>query len=103
MTFNSTEAIVAAGAAGLGVIQVAEYYARPSLDTGQLVEILADYKADGHIVSVVFPKQRSSVRATRVFVDFLIALFDRTPWNDDSLTGSVAGGSQERLRQIINS
>ena len=80
MTFNSGEALVAAAAAGLGVIQVAEYYAWPLIESGQLVELLSGYKADGHDISVVFPQQRRVAPKLRVFVDFLVALFDPPPW-----------------------
>ena len=80
MTFNSGEALVAAAAAGLGVIQVAEYYAWPLIDSGGLVELLGDYKTEGHDISVVFPQQRRVAPKLRVFVDFLVALFDPPPW-----------------------
>lgn len=80
MTFNSGEALVAAAESGLGIVQVAEYYAQPLLHSGRLVEILPDYKTEVYDVSVVFPQQRRVAPKLRVFVDFLIALFDPPPW-----------------------
>jgi LysR family transcriptional regulator for bpeEF and oprC len=80
MTFNSGEALTAAAAAGLGLIQVAEYYAWPFVKSGQLVELLNDYKTEGHDISVVFPQQKRIAPKLRVFVDFLVALFDSPPW-----------------------
>jgi LysR family transcriptional regulator for bpeEF and oprC len=80
MTFNSGEALVAAAAAGLGVIQVAEYYAWPLIESGRLVELLDGYKTEWHDISVVFPQQRRVAPKLRVFVDFLVALFDPPPW-----------------------
>lgn len=80
MTFNSGEALIAAAAAGLGIVQVAEYYAQPRLKTGALIEILADYKTEGYDISVVFPQQKRVAPKLRVFVDFLVALFNAPPW-----------------------
>jgi LysR family transcriptional regulator, regulator for bpeEF and oprC len=80
MTFNSGEALVAAAVAGLGVIQVAEYYAWPLIDSGRLVELLGDFRTEGHDISVVFPQQKRVAPKLRVFVDFLVALFDPPPW-----------------------
>jgi LysR family transcriptional regulator for bpeEF and oprC len=85
MTFNSGETLVAAAAAGLGVIQVAEYYAQPLLESGKLVEVLSDRKAEGYDISVVFHKQPRVAPKVRVFVDFLIALFDPPPWRRQSV------------------
>lgn len=80
MTFNSGEALVAAAAAGLGIIQVAEYYAQPLIESGQLVELLPAYKTQGYDISVVFPQQNRVVPKLRVFVDFLVSIFDPPPW-----------------------
>ena len=74
------EALVAAAAAGLGIVQVAEYYARPRLKSGKLVEILADYKTEGYDISVVFRQQKRVAPKLRVFVDFLVELFKAAPW-----------------------
>ena len=87
MTFNSGDALIAAAAAGLGIIQVAEYYAQPLLEEGKLVEILPEYKTDGYDISAVFPRQKRVVPKLRVFMDFLVSLFDPPPW---SKAGAVA-------------
>ncbi len=81
MVFNSGEALIAAANAGLGLIQVAEYYARPDLDAGTLVEVLADHKARAYDISVVFHQRNRIAPRLRVFVDFLIDLFDTPPWD----------------------
>jgi len=80
MTFNSGEALVAAAAAGLGITQVAEYYAHPLLETGELVEILADYKTEGHDISMLYPQQKPIAPKLRVFTEFMLGLFDPPPW-----------------------
>ncbi len=81
MTFNSGEALVAAAQGRLGIIQVAEYYAQPLLESGELVEILADCKTEGYDISLVYPQQKRVAPKLRVFVDFLAALFDPPPWS----------------------
>ena len=81
MTFNNGEALVAAANAGLGIVQVAEYYAQSLLKSGELVEILKDYKAEGYDISAVFPQQQRIAPKLRVFVDFLVSIFNVPPWN----------------------
>jgi DNA-binding transcriptional LysR family regulator len=80
MTFNSNEALVAAATAGLGIIQVAEYYARPALDSGELVEALSAHKSGGYEISAVFPQQQHLSPKHRVFIDFLVSIFNEPPW-----------------------
>jgi LysR family transcriptional regulator for bpeEF and oprC len=80
MIFNSGEALIAAATAGLGLIQVAEYYARPELDAGNLVEVLSEYKTFAYDISVVFHQRKRIAPRLRVFVDFLVDLFDPPPW-----------------------
>ena len=80
MVLNSGEALIAAASAGLGLIQVAEYYAQPDLATGHLVEVLADYKTRAYDVSVVFQQRKRIAPRLRVFVDFLVELFNPPPW-----------------------
>ena len=81
MTFNSGEALVAAATAGLGITQVAEYYAQSHLEKGELVEILAPYKTAGNRISAVFSRNRPLAPKVRVFVDFLVSIFNRPPWS----------------------
>jgi hypothetical protein len=80
MTLNSNEAIVSAAASGLGIVQVADYYADPSIQRGDLVEILRAFKTDGHVISAVFPKEQPYSPKIRAFVDFLAHQFDPPPW-----------------------
>ena len=80
MTLNSNEAIVSAASAGLGIVQVADYYADPSIQRGDLVEILRAFKTDGHVISAVFPKEQPYSPKIRAFVDFLSRQFDPPPW-----------------------
>lgn len=80
MVFNSNEALVAAAAAGLGIARVADYYAQSLLESGELVEVLDEYKTGGYEISVVFPQQQHVTPRHRVFVDFLVSIFSEPPW-----------------------
>jgi LysR family transcriptional regulator for bpeEF and oprC len=80
MTFNSGEALISAATAGLGLIQVAEYYAHSHLRDGHLVEVLADYKSRAYDISLVFQQRKRMAPRLRVFIDFLVGLFDPPPW-----------------------
>jgi len=80
LIFNSGEALIAAATAGLGLVQVAEYYARPALNAGALVELLPDFKAHAYDISVVFQQRKSISPRLRVFVDFLVEMFSPPPW-----------------------
>lgn len=80
LTFNSNEALVTAAIAGLGVIQVADFYARQAIDDGDLVEVLADHWFGGYEISVLFPPQPHMTPKHRVFVDFLVDVFSHPRW-----------------------
>jgi LysR family transcriptional regulator for bpeEF and oprC len=98
MTFNSGEALAAAAAAGLGVAQIAEYYAQPGIQSGTLVEILVNHKARAHDISIVFQRQKRMAPRLRVFIDFLVDLFASPPWA--SPQRRAGGGYQKRYRSL---
>jgi len=80
MTLNSNEALVAAAMAGIGVIQVADYYVRSELAAGDLIEVLPAHKAGGYEISVLFPHHQNLAPKHRAFIDFLVAMFSEPPW-----------------------
>ena len=80
MTFNSGDALVVAALAGQGIIQLAEYYVRPYLESGELVAVLGSFQTEGYDISVVFPRQGRVAPKLRVFVDYLLQLFDTPAW-----------------------
>ena len=88
MTFNSGDALVVAALAGQGIIQLAEYYVRPYLESGELVAVLGSYQTEGYDISVVFPRQVRVAPKLRVFVDFLLQLFDTPAWSEAKQTKS---------------
>jgi LysR family transcriptional regulator for bpeEF and oprC len=79
---NSIELLIQAAEAGLGIIQVPECYAMPSIDEGALMEVLREHRKDGYQISAAYlPRQRLTPKI-RVFMEFLTALFDPPPWAD---------------------
>lgn len=78
--FNNIELLIAAAEAGMGIIQVPECYAKPSIESGALTEVLRDYRAGGYHISAVYLPQQRLAPKIRVFMDFLSALFDPPPW-----------------------
>jgi LysR family transcriptional regulator for bpeEF and oprC len=78
--FNNIELLITAAETGMGVIQVPECYAKPSIDAGGLVEVLREYRAGGYHISAVYLPQQRLAPNIRVFMDFLYALFEPPPW-----------------------
>ncbi len=80
IVFNSGEALISAASSGLGLVQVAEYYARPEIEAGRLVEVMHGHGAYAHDISIIFQQRRRIAPRLRVFVDFLVDMFDPPPW-----------------------
>lgn len=79
VSVNEGNAYVAAGLAGLGVLQVPTFMAQEHLDAGALVPVLADWSAEAIPLHVVYPPNRHLSNKVRVFVDWVADLFA----NDD--------------------
>ena len=79
---NSIELLIQAAEAGLGMIQVPECYAKPSIDEGALMEVLREHRAGGYQISAAYLPQQRLTPKIRVFIEFLIALFEPPPWAD---------------------
>lgn len=75
---NDGGAYLAAGLAGLGVIQAVRATAQPHLDDGSLVQVLSDWHADPLPIHVVYPPNRHLSTKLRAFVDWLVDLMART-------------------------
>lgn len=72
---NNAEAYVAAGLAGLGLIQAPVYDLREHLDTGELVPVLAEWTAAPWPISVLYPQRRHLSQRLQAFVGWASALF----------------------------
>jgi len=72
---NESNAHLAAGLAGLGIIQTFAYAAGPALRDGSLVEILQAWRPAPYPFHVVYPQSRHLTQRLRVFIDWLVATF----------------------------
>jgi DNA-binding transcriptional LysR family regulator len=72
---NESNAHVAAGLAGLGVMQTFHYAAAPHLASGALVPILQQWQPEPYPFYVVFPSNRYVSNRLRVFIDWAADLF----------------------------
>lgn len=76
---NDSNAYLAAGVAGLGVLHTLRFMVQEQLHAGTLVPVLEDWSAQPNTLSVVYmPNRHLSVRV-RAFVDWLVALFEHHP------------------------
>lgn len=74
LTVNNSDAYYAACLAGLGIIQAPETGVRMALDSGQLVELMPQYRAAPMPVSLVYANRRHQPRRVQVFMNWLEAL-----------------------------
>jgi LysR family transcriptional regulator for bpeEF and oprC len=71
MTFGNNDAVVEAGLAGAGLVQLHTYMAEPHLRSGALVQVLEDHAVDGPPISVLFPSSRQLSPKVRAFIEFV--------------------------------
>jgi len=76
---NDSNAYLAAGLQGLGIIQTAAFMIEELLASGTMVPVLEDWTTPGLPVYVVYPPNRHLSAKIRVFVDWVAELF--APYN----------------------
>jgi len=72
---NESNAHVAAGRAGLGIIQTFAYCTRQALNHGELVEVLKEWRPPRFPFHVVYPQNRHLTHRLRVFINWLAETF----------------------------
>ena len=77
LVVNDTNTYVAAGLAGLGIIQAPAYAVSAAMEAGQLVPLLQDWRTPMVPVHVLYAPNRYLSAKVRVFIDWTIALFER--------------------------
>lgn len=70
LVLDNSEAYIAAGLAGLGLLQGMNVFLQPYLDSGRLVEVLPDNPAPPRKLSMLYPHRHLS-RKVRVFGEWL--------------------------------
>ncbi|WP_233101470.1 LysR family transcriptional regulator [Variovorax sp. IB41] len=76
LSINDTHAYLAAGVAGLGIVQAASIAVQDAIESGQLVPLLEDWQSDVYATSIVYPPNRFLSAKVRVFVDWAVDLFE---------------------------
>jgi len=77
VTVNSAEAYIACCLAGLGLIQVPAYDVHHHLDSGELVEVMPDYRAKPLPATLLYPHRQHLSRRVQVFADWLDRLLKK--------------------------
>jgi DNA-binding transcriptional LysR family regulator len=77
LVVNDTNAYLAAGLAGLGVVQAPAYVVHSAVQAGHLVPVLGEWDTPGFPVHVIYPPNRYLSAKVRVFIDWIIALFEQ--------------------------
>lgn len=78
LSVNDSNAGLAAGLAGLGIIWTTSFMAQSHIQAGLLQPILLDWCADSLPIHVVYPPNRHLSTKVRVFVDWVAELFARS-------------------------
>ncbi|CAN7334340.1 LysR family transcriptional regulator [Pseudoduganella sp. LjRoot289] len=74
LSVNDTTTYVDAGLQGLGLICTAGYLVRPHIESGALVQLLADYALPRIPISVMYPQNRHLSPTVRAFIDWITEL-----------------------------
>lgn len=70
LVLDNSEAYIAAGLAGLGILQGMNVFLQPYLNSGRLVEVLTDYPVPPRQLSLLYPHRHLS-RKVKVFAEWL--------------------------------
>lgn len=81
LTVNDTDAYIAAGIAGLGLIRAASYMVHAPLSDGRLVRVLGDVEATTDPLSILYPPSRHLSPAVRAFIDWCVEVIGREAVN----------------------
>ncbi len=74
LSVDDGNAYLAAGLAGLGVLWLPDYMARPHLASGELVPLFQDWRLDPMPLYLAFPPNRHVSAKLRVFIDWVAEL-----------------------------
>ena len=74
---NESNAHHACALAGLGLVHTLDFMVRPSIDRGELVVVLNEYRAKPLDVFIVYPPSRQKSTKVRVFIDWVTQIYAR--------------------------
>lgn len=76
---NEAGAYLDCGLKGFGLIQTPRYMALPYLQSGELIEVLPQWKPSTTAISVLYPQSRQLSPKVRAFADWVAELFASCP------------------------
>jgi LysR family transcriptional regulator for bpeEF and oprC len=76
VSVNDSNALLAAALAGMGVLQTLLFMAEPHFKSGALVQLLEDWSLEPNPIYIVYSPNRHLSARVRVFVEWLVELFD---------------------------
>lgn len=79
MAVNDWDAHLSLGLQGFGLIQTARFIALPHLQSGDLIEVLPQWRPTVVPISLLYPQSRQLSPKVRVFSDWVAELFMRCP------------------------
>jgi len=74
---NESNAHMACALAGLGLVHTLDFMVRPSIERGELVAVLLEYRPKPLEVFVVYPPSRQLSTKVRVFVEWVTQVYGR--------------------------
>lgn len=69
----------------MGIARMPRMYCHPSVLSGELVEVLPDYKSPPFEVNAIYPSKRHLNPKVRLFIDHMMSIIDDQPWANESL------------------
>jgi len=79
VSFNDTNSYLAAGLAGLGIVQMSTLALAPLVANGSMEQLLVDWSTEPLPVHIVYPQNRHLSAKVRVFVEWVAELMGRHP------------------------
>jgi LysR family transcriptional regulator, regulator for bpeEF and oprC len=79
LAVNDHDAYLVAGLMSFGIVKVADYVARPYLESGQLMQVLTDWTAEQYPILVMYAKSWHLSAKVRLFVDWVSELIQQEP------------------------
>ncbi|MFV3130706.1 LysR family transcriptional regulator [Niveispirillum sp. KHB5.9] len=79
ISVNDSEAYIACGLEGYGLMQPALFMVLTQLQSGELVEVLPEYRPPHMPIAAVYPQNRQPSQKVRLFVDWVVSLFEKCP------------------------
>lgn len=76
---NDSEAYISCGVQGYGLMQPGLFMVLEQFQRGELVEVLPQFRPRPMPISAVYPPNRQPSQKVRLFVDWVVSLFEQCP------------------------